>query len=177
MENYHHYCQGRVATQYCSFSGKKGGSQKEWFATHEGSHFDTLKKLCDSTDYFQDRHFKSWRFAEKEWVNVEFYYPLLIVQGELLDARVGKSTVTLKRAAHLQFRRSAVMGGKEEHYQIDVIEERYLSKYLEIVDRELEKTARLLRRRHKAVRDAVDQIVRRARRLRSIERIRREMEF
>ena len=177
MEDYHHYCQGRVATQYCSFSRKKSGSQKEWFATHEGSHFDSLKKLCDATDYFVDRHFKSWSFAEKEWVNIDFYYPLLIVQGELLDARAGKRSVTLRRTCHVQFRRSVVVGGKEENYQIDVIEERYLSKYLEIIDRELEKTARLLRRRHRAVRDAIDHIVRSARRLRSPERIRKVMEF
>ncbi len=177
MQDYHHYCQGRVATQYCSFSVKKGGSQKEWFATHEGSHFDTLKKLCDATDYFIDRHFKSWRFGEKEWVNVEFYYPLLIVQGELLDARAGKRSVTLKRAPHLQLRRSVVIGGKEEDYQIDIIEERFLSKYLEIVDGELAKTARLLRRRHKVVRDTIDHIVRKARRLRSPDRLRKVMEF
>jgi hypothetical protein len=177
MEDYHHYCQGRVATQYCSFSGKKSGPQKEWFATHEGSHFDALKKLCDATDYFVDRHFKSWKFGNKEWVNVEFYYPLLIVQGELLDARAGKRSVTLKRAPHLQFRRSVVIGGKEQDYQIDVIEERYLSKYLEIVDRELSKTARLLRRRHNAVRDAVGHIVRRARPLRSPEKIRKVMDI
>jgi hypothetical protein len=177
MKDYHHYCQGRVATQYCSFSEKKSGSQREWFATHEGSHFDALKKLCDATDYFMEMRFKSWKFGEKEWVNVEFYYPLLIVRGELLDARAGKRGVTLKRVPHLQFRRSVVVGGKEEDYQIDIIEERFLPKYLGIVDGELAKTARLLRRRQKVVRDTIDHILRKARRLRSPDRLRKVMEF
>jgi len=176
MQEYHHYCQGRIATQYCSFLGKKSGPKREWLATHEGSHFDAFEKLCDATDYFVNHHFKSWSFAEKESMNIEFYYPVLIIQGELLDARAGKRSVTLKRAPHLQFRRSVVVGGKEKNYQIDVIEERYLPKYLEIMDRELTKTARLLRRRHKAVRDAIDHIVQRARRLRSPEKIRKVME-
>jgi hypothetical protein len=101
MEDYHHYCQDRIAKRYCSFLGKKSGPKKEWLATHVVSHFDAFKKLCDATDYFVDRHFKSWSFGEKEWVNIEFSYPSLIVQGDLLDARTGKRSVTLKRASHL----------------------------------------------------------------------------
>jgi hypothetical protein len=54
-------------------------------------------------------------------MSTEFSYPVLIVQRELLDARAGKRSVTLKRAPHLQFRRSMVVGGKEDDYQIDVI--------------------------------------------------------
>lgn len=177
MQDYHHYCRGRVATQYCSFLSKKADKKKEWFATHEGSHFDAIKKLCDASDYFLDRHFKSWTYGRKEWVNIEFYYPLLVVQGELLDARVGKRSVALKRVPHLQFRRSAVVGGESEDYQIDVIEEWYLPKYLKIVNQELVKSARLLRRRHKIVRNSINCIVQQARRLRSPEKKRMAMEF
>lgn len=178
MEKYHHYCKGRIATQYCSFLEKKGGQKKEFLATHEGSHFDAFKKLCHATDYFIDDHFKSWSFTrEKESVNINFYYPLLIVQGELLDARVKGHTVTLKNVPHLQFRRSAIVNGEEIIYQIDVIAERYFSKYLDILDQETAKTARLLRRRHNVVRDSIERIARKARRLRSPEKIRKVMEF
>ncbi|PYJ49393.1 MAG: hypothetical protein DME87_09855 [Verrucomicrobia bacterium] len=36
MEGYHHYCEGRVGTQFCSFAKKKSGRVEEWMmATHE----------------------------------------------------------------------------------------------------------------------------------------------
>ncbi len=34
MEGYHHYCKGRVATQYCTFQAKKG-QHPEWIALHQ----------------------------------------------------------------------------------------------------------------------------------------------
>lgn len=41
MSTYHHYCRGRVATQFCSFVKKK--NSQEWMATHDEEHFDALK--------------------------------------------------------------------------------------------------------------------------------------
>ncbi len=34
MEKYHHYCQSRIGTQFCSFVTKKAGQKEEWMATH-----------------------------------------------------------------------------------------------------------------------------------------------
>jgi hypothetical protein len=159
MENYHHYCKGRIGTQFCSFARKKGGRVDEWMATHEGAHYDSFRKVCDVVDYHVQKNFTNWTFGGEENVNIEIYYPVIILQGELLEARETKRSVTLRSAEHLQFRRSMAMKGTSVDYQIDVIRERHLLKYLELVDGELEKTARLLRRRHKAVRSAIDRIV------------------
>lgn len=176
MEKYHHYCRGLVATQFCSFL-KKRGANDEWMATHDESHFEAFSKLCDATDYFLDRHFKSWSPAEKEWVNVEVYYPLVIVQGDLLEARPTKRDVSLKKAQHIQFRRSVIRNAEQRDYRIDVVQEQYLGEYLDILDEEISKTARLLKRRKQIVRSAVDRIARKIVRLRSPEKIRRELEF
>lgn len=178
MEDYHHYCKGRVGTQFCSFVKKKTGRTEEWMAIHEGSHYNSFNKLCDITDHYVVKHFKSWEFnGTTEKLNVEFYYPLIIVQGELLDACETKRSVTLRSAEHLQFRRSVTTKGRDVDYQIDVIRERFLPKYLEMVDAELEKTARLLRRRHKIVRSAIDSIVEAARDADSPEQTRQIMEY
>jgi len=177
LDKLHHYCKSRIATQFCSFRQKKDQRNPEWMALHEDAHFDCFRKLCAATDYFQDKHFKSWRFGGPEFVNGEFYYPVLVVAGDLLEARPSRSSVRLTRRSHLQFRRSEMVRGEAANYQIDVITERFFPAYLRLIESEIEAIARRLRRRHTAVRAAVHRIVRTARRLRSPERIRGAFEF
>jgi hypothetical protein len=159
MERFHHYCRDRVGTQFCSFAKKKTGNTEEWFALHEGSQFDSFKKLCDVTEYRIDRHFKSWILVNKEFVNIEMYYPVIVVQGELLDARLSKRSITLRSSDHIQFRRSVSRGERETDYQIDVIRERFLPRFMDMIDQELKKTATSLKYRSKIVRKSIDQIV------------------
>jgi len=160
MNKYHHYCKGRVATQFCSFQQKKG--KQEWMATHDEAHFESFRKLCTAVDYFADRHFKKWVFEDHENVNLEFYYPLVVLQGDLLDVRASAKSCSLRPAHHIQYRRSTIVSGEEQNYQIDVVTEQFLPTYLDIIEGELSKTARLLRRRHVAVRDAIDRIAEQA---------------
>lgn len=159
FDKYHHYCTGRIATQFCSFQEKRQG---QWMAWHDEQHFDSLKKLCDVVDNAQHRHFADWVFNGREHVNVQIYYPILVLQGELWDVRPSTKGLSIKRVPHLQYRRSAATSKGESDYQLDVIEERFLRRYLGIVNAEATKAARLLRRRHAAVRAAIDQIVAKA---------------
>ena len=175
MDKYHHYCRGRIATQYCSFAQKK--NLQEWMASHDDAHFDAFKKVCAAAEHYISAHFKSWVFNGRENINVEFYYPIVIFQGQLIDVRLGRETLALTRADHVQFRRSAFVGEQEVDYQIDVVTERFFPKFLKIVENEQTKTARLMKQRQKKVRKAISTIVRRAKRLRSPEKIRETMEF
>lgn len=175
MGKYHHYCKGRVATQFCSFVQKK--STREWMALHEDVHFDAFQKLCAATEYFVDTHFKAWAFNGHESVNIEIYYPLVVLQGELLEARPRGNSVKLGKVSRVQFRRSAIVSGEATDYQVDVVTEKYFLQYLQAVQREISKTARLMMRRKETVRMAIEKIRQRARRLRSPERIRTAMEF
>lgn len=173
LEKFHHYHASRVATQFCSFAKKAGN---DWMALHEGPHFDAFSKLCDAVDHFQNKHFTSWRFADKESVNVEFYYPVLVVQGELLEGRVQKTGVTLRTARHLQFRRTAIRRSEAIAYQIDVVQEKQFSRFVAMLEKELELIVRRLKARSAVIRDSVSKIVVRARRLRSPDAIRKAME-
>ena len=175
MEKYHHYCKGRVATQFCSFVKKKSG--EEWMAFHDETHFDCFRKLSAASEYFSERHFQSWTFGDNEPINIEFYYPIVVLQGELLDIRASKTSLKVVKTDHIQYRRAAIVGNEETQYQIDVITERYFSRYLALVEREVSKTARLLRRRHATIRKSINKISRSAARLRSPEKIKAEMEF
>lgn len=177
LDKFHHYCKGRVATQFCSFRRKKDQQQSEWMALHEDTQFDCFRKLCAVTDYFLDQHFKNWRFGGPEFVNIELYYPVLIVAGELLEARPTRSSVKLSLNPHLQFRRSQFSRGEVRDYQIDVITESFFPRYLQLIEQEAKAVARRLQRRRREVRDAIGRIVRGARRLRSPEKLRKAFEF
>ncbi len=174
FEKFHHYCKGRIATQFCSFQQKKDG---HWMAWHDEEHFESFKKLCDAVDYAQVRHYGNWVLNGHESVNVQIYYPVLILHGQLWDVRSSKRGLTLKRARHLQYRRSVATGRGEEDYQIDVIEERFLPSYLRIIDDETTKAARLLRRRHIVVRTAIEKIAAKAQVATTPEAKREAMEF
>src|SRR5262249_50711656 len=47
---HHHHCRGRIATQFCSFSRKKGRPQ-DWMAHHDQQHFDSFNALCSALNY------------------------------------------------------------------------------------------------------------------------------
>ena len=139
LDKFHHYCKGRVATQFCSFRRKKDQQQTEWMALHEDAQFDSFRELCAATDYFLDEHFKSWVFSGPEFVNIQFYYPVLVVAGELLEVRPTRSSVSLSRKQHLQFRQSRFVRGEVENYQLDVITEFFFPRYLQLVEKETER--------------------------------------
>jgi len=178
MDKYHHYCRGRVATQFCSFVEKrKQQNVTEWMATHEDSHFDSFRKLAAAVNHFSTEHFESWRFGGREFVNVEFFYPVLVVQGDLLDVRHGTKALRVNPTNHIQYRMTMITSErKQKIYQIDVVTERQFPKLLKLIEEEVAKSARLLRRRHVAVRKAIDEIVKKARRFRSPAKIRAAME-
>jgi hypothetical protein len=175
MNKYLHFCTGRVATQFCSFSYAK--SKKKWIAEHEGSHFESLQKVCDAINYSVDSHFKGWEFGEEESMDIQFYYPLIVVQGELIDARPSKKSVKLKKVDHLVFRRTIIQGTKETNYNIDIVTERFFSEYLSLVESEMLKTVSRIKRRKKDLRRSMESIIQKAKRLRSPDKIRKAMDM
>jgi len=176
MEEWHHYCRGRTASQYCSFTRKGGGQSSDWMALHEGSHFDTIKKLCDATHYFQEEHAHSWVWGVHEPVNLQIYYPILVVQGELLELRSGRPAGAVSSVGHVQYRQAVSARGSQRYHQIDVVQERVLPKLLRQLDKERDEMCRLLTRRRSVVAMAVERIAARARRARSAESVQKIME-
>jgi len=156
-DKYHHYCKGRVATQYCSFNQKKGSS--DWMAFHEEQHFDCIRKLCDAVDYFSERHFKGWSFGDSEPVNLQIYYPVIVVQGALFDAHPGKRSVQLYNAKHIQYRQPAIVNDEEVTYQIDIVTESYFPQFVDIVEDEVQKMVRRMQRHKPQIRRSVEAIV------------------
>jgi len=178
MDEYHHYCKGRIATQFCSFSQKRGSSQ--WMASHLDLHFDAFRTLATALEYTKDKFFESWNFNPRmEYVNVEFYYPVLVVQGSIMEVRPTRKSLDLKEATHVQYRRSSIWNGEEKNYQIDVVTEKWFPRYLGKIENELNQTAHRMRRRSRrsVIQNSLDKIVNQTKRLRAPQKIREAMEY
>jgi len=159
MDKYHHYCQGNIATQYCSFTQKKNESgKKEWMASHEETHFNSFRTLSVAVEYHQDVLYKAW-VKDANAINLEFYYPIVVVQGELLEVHPESDNIHIKTTNHVQFRRTSVIGSKEFNYQIDVITEHYLPTLLNMIDNEMNTTVRLLAEQDSTLRSSIEKIV------------------
>jgi len=159
MQEYHHYYNGFVATQFCSFQHKNTGRKNEWVAVHEGNHFDSIIKLCDVTDYLIERRSNNLTRKNNDDIYIEFYYPVLVLQGDLIEAFANKRSLSVRQSNHLKLRRSVKCGEKQTSYQIDIIKERYLPEYLSRVEEELNQTADLLKHNNKIVRQSINKII------------------
>ena len=153
---------GEVATQYCSFQLRRDKSS--WLAFHSEEQHDTFNSLIKAVDYEVDSHFKDWCLPDQideENINIQIYYPLLILQGELYSAHLKNNRLMLRKAKHIQFRKQIFSSYKSEveTHQIDVIVENYLSRYLEIVESEVEGIKKALQRKKRKVFESIERIV------------------
>jgi hypothetical protein len=154
MYDYHHYFTGTIATQYCSFAKKKG-QDSDWMAYHEENQFESFKKLSDAVEYFISKYYEQWVNSPGRCTDIRLYYPILVVQGELLETRPSKKSLRLRKVQHIRYRRSAIVDAKESYYQIDVVSERYFPEFIHIIDKELLETASRIRDNADAIRQAV----------------------
>ena len=163
LDRYHHYRQPRISTQYCSFAPKKSKQQSqkpEWMATHIEEHFDSTSALGVATEAEISKHYEIWRDpvvrAEADPnMNIQVYYRVLVLQGDLYDVRVAGSELDIFATEHVLFRHGYHSAQRRDEYFIDVVTESYLPAYLDLVEREMERMARAIRRRKKALRESM----------------------
>jgi hypothetical protein len=184
MKKFHHYCKGEVDTQYCTFFPPKG--EKPWIAHHGDEQHDTLNTLIKALEYEIADHYAQWdnwvlpRKADEEDINIQVYYPLLILQGDLYSATTTKRGASLKKVKHIQFRKESFLpkSNKKEDYQIDVITEDYLRDYLKIVESEMGKVIKVFKRKRKEVLKSIEKIVKELKALKKKQKSYREyLEF
>ncbi len=178
FEKYHHYCKGLISTQYCTFSRKN--TRKPWVAFHSDIQHNSLTNLIFALESEIDEYYKDYVLpekTEKELININIYYPVLILQGPLYAAQMKKGNLTLKRAKHLQYKKEYFSKDKHDTYQIDVITEAFLPKYLDVIEEEMEKAKNILRRKKKIVRESLDKLVQKARKKNKSKTFREIFEF
>ncbi len=129
MEKFHHYCQGRVATQFCSFQPKKIGKMKSntdqfvRMASHDDEHFDCFTKLCAAVNYDIDQHFAHTIPVAGDSINLQMHYPILVVGGELYNVKHAEAGLELEAVDHLHYVQSQIVSGMQRETHIDVVRE------------------------------------------------------
>jgi len=149
--SYHHYCTGRIATQFCSFK-QKSDRDRQWMAWHDETHFGAFNSLVKALEY---------RFSQIEkrsgtYINWEFVHPVVVLQGDLLDVRCsGGGSVSARKAEHLKYRRTVIWNGEERGYIIDVVKEKAFPRFLAMLETELRRTVFRVRRHAELVKSAL----------------------
>jgi hypothetical protein len=109
---------------------------------HHDSQHQTFSSLTNAVDADIEQLYQKFRPADdpdEETINLNFYYPLLVLQGELYIVREDDDSadLDLRSASHVQYIREIWTSQKRETYQIDVIQEQFLPEYLALVEGEL----------------------------------------
>jgi hypothetical protein len=173
VASFHHYCKPEVpvATQSCTFEVKKGTSS--WMASHGEELYETFRTLAKALEQEIDSDFRNmgqWLVPEKmerEYVDLSFYYPVVIFQGDIYAVSVGKNDLpeknelTLEKCNHIQYNPEFFSFYDNEviSYHIDVISEKYLPSYLRIIDREMLVIKRILQQEKPAVVHSIGKIL------------------
>ena len=166
LGDFHHYCSGQIATQYCSFRAKGKGSHEDWIAEHNEEQHDTFNSLISFMQYQIDDFSKDWSMPEddeEEPLYIEFRYPLIVLGGRLKEASLGRRGMVLRKARHIMFLKSAYSGAKQESYVIDVITEDYLADYIALIKTEMERVRRMVTTRKKETKESILRILQEAR--------------
>jgi hypothetical protein len=173
IENFHHYCkpEASVATQCCTFELKKDKSS--WMASHGEELYETFRTLTKALEYEIDNDFRNmsqWLIpeeTEKDFIDLSFYYPVVIFQGDIYGAYIGKNDLveerelTFKKCQHIQYNPEYFSFYSNEviYYHIDVITEKYLPFYLKMIDREMLSIKQILQRQKQDVIFSVNKTV------------------
>lgn len=175
MKDWHHYCLApEVATQFCSFTRnsvaeelvkkqrqkeKKGSDvllREDWRWKTEAmeNYSKSFSSLCVAVATPGAGGFD----IRKQNIELEFYYPIVVFQGPLYEARIKGGEVELRRADHLQFHHAASMGSAIVRVQIDVVSEQGFPGLVETIKDELRRIAEAIRgMEERLLKSAIDQ--------------------
>lgn len=164
VEGFHHYCRPEVpvASQYCTFQLKKDRDRLSWMAHHTDEQRDTFTSLIKALEFEINEDFKNWSMEDdtkKEFVDLSFYYPLVIFGGDIYSAHI-EDELSLEKREHVQLNIEffSFYDNDVISYHMDVISEKYLPSYLNVVDREMLRVKRMLQRQKQEVLLSIDKI-------------------
>lgn len=152
LNKYHHYCTGPFATQYCSFQFVD--KMKKWIALHPEKQHDTFQNIVKCLNFNIDSHYASYRLPElgkPDSTNIQLYYPVLILQGDLYEAFLEKDKLKIESRKHIQYSKQSVKDTEPTTIHIDVITEDYLPHLLKTINSEVKKITDQLRRRKEVI--------------------------
>jgi hypothetical protein len=147
FEDFYHGENQKHSTQYCSFIEKKAqgkGNQNKsdnWMAYHPDELHEIFKKLLHYTDFRSQKDQNEMDiWSEVDSNNRLFYYrPVLLVTDLLFEVSI-KNNVDIIPKDHIIFDYSFFYKNNRSALTIDIITEKYLEAYLEIINEDNKRT-------------------------------------
>jgi hypothetical protein len=160
LDSFHHYRRGPLSTQFCSFSKKD--QNKPWVAVHTEEHYQAFESLVNALETSITLHYDNITLPDSgkdPEADICVYYPLLVLQGEMNLASLGKRGLRLSRIRHVQFRHETWRSGRSFIYQIDVVRESYLPEFLKLVSKEIRQMVEAATRNREVFHGSMKQIL------------------
>jgi len=153
MYKFHHHAQiERISTQFCKIT--RNGQRLE--ANQEMVYDKIVVPLIKAVDSEIKNHFKPKEvISEEEEINLQIYYPLIILSGQLYEWYIRKGRNHLRPVKHVVFLRNYETRMIKGEFKIDVITKDYLNTYLKIIDREIFQIKQRIKRNVKRLRNEV----------------------
>jgi len=155
IDRYHHYCTGSVATQWCTFQMKKS-DPKVWMAFHTDEENNTFNRLINAVNYqISENDYDSisplqsaLALNKNSYVDVNLYYLCVILQKDLYSASLNNERLSLKKVRYIHFCKEFYSSKSKDiqTYHFDVIQEKHLPDYLNIIESEMTNISNSLRR-------------------------------
>jgi hypothetical protein len=148
----HYYKSAKISTQFCVIVQDKS---KGFIATHKidgpmGNLYQTMiLPLIKAVYYEKEQHQNSFVYDPKgENINLQFYYPIVVINGSLYECSTGKGKQPVyrkkKRIAFLRRYESAKVSGE---YRIDIVTREGFKDLLTEIETEMGIAARRIRRK------------------------------
>jgi hypothetical protein len=138
FSDFHHYKHAYNYTQYCSFQQKKDNTK--WLALHLDTQHDSFTNLIKSTEFKRRTYYNNYvkpLEGRENFINLHFFYPILVLQGGIIEAYQGKDELILNDIPFLLFRKQIIKNQDPASYKIAVVTEGFLPQYLKFLDKEM----------------------------------------
>ena len=150
---FHHFAQTeRISTQFCRII--RTGNKIE--AKQEMVYDKIIVPLIKVVNNEINEHNESWvPDPEDDEINLQVYYPLVVLKGELYEWYVGNKNKKPKPVQHIVFLRHYESRAIKGEFKIDIITKDYLNTYLEIINSEITEIKKRMQRNIKRLRAEV----------------------
>jgi len=138
-----------VSSQFCELVWKN----TKWEVQSEAIFKNTFIPLIKAMSREIDEYNKAY-IPNKEELSTDYqvYYPLLVLRGPMFEYHMPPSgPAQLRDTKHILFIRHYTSRTVKCCYAIDIIHESYLEQYLDLIEKELNKFANLVRRHRKPI--------------------------
>jgi hypothetical protein len=130
-------------------------------ALHPDEHHQSFQNLRMALESEIDSHYQGIYLGDSEDgdVNLQLYYPMLVLQGQLLTARIVDGDFQLRPTDHVLFRLEHNSSGREATYLVDLVTEGYLPTLMDQEEEEVKRIRYRMLRNKTRVRRSVEALV------------------